>query len=192
MNHLVVLAHPSDTCFCHALAQTLVQALRSRNQPVELQDLYSLEFEPTLSLHEMKGGEPPPQVREQQGFVTWADHLIFIFPVWWYDRPAILKGWIDRVFSYGFAYTVENGRGKGLLKGKSASIFATFGSTEADVAALDPRACDWVLEAMAKGTLEYCGVRCENKTALHALGDLSGQQREEILEQMGRQISTFQ
>ena len=64
--------------------------------------------------------------------MTWADTMIFIYPIWWTDRPAILKGWFDRVFTNGFAFTTRNGW-RGLLQGRKVIVFQTAGGTEADM-----------------------------------------------------------
>lgn len=60
--------------------------------------------------------------------IDWAEELVFIFPVWWADAPAILKNWIDCNFTAGFAFKYINGKPVGLLKGKTAQIFATSGA----------------------------------------------------------------
>jgi len=64
--------------------------------------------------------------------VSWADMIIFQFPVWWSNMPAILKGWFDRVFIQGFVVDLQEGRvyDRGLLKGKSAMLAVTTGASE--------------------------------------------------------------
>ena len=185
MKHLIILAHPKKESFCAAICEALHSALEATGDEVKVRDLYESDFDPVLRLNEVPGTDLAAEVRREQELVSWADHLIFIFPVWWYDRPALLKGWIDRVFSFGFAYTVENGRGKGLLTGKKASLYLTFGSSEVHVSELHPGATDWVMEAMAVGTLGYCGLECVEKVSLYALSELTPEERSGLLLELG-------
>lgn len=187
MNHLVILAHPNPSSFCHALCQTAAEAL-SQSGRVQIRDLYQLEFDPVLTLSELKGKTDLPELEAERELVRWADHLLFVFPVWWYDRPAILKGWVDRVLSYGFAYRVEKGRGVGLLTGKTATVVATFGSRAEEIEALSPAAVDWVMEAMARGTLEYCGFSDVTRRPLFALDKAAQEERLELLHSFGSDL----
>lgn len=177
MNHLIILAHPNRESYCAAIAKRLNQALPSSI----LRDLHNPLFPPVLSFDEMRGRVSDPELLSEQEAVKRADHLIFIFPVWWYDRPAVLKGWFDRVFSYGFAYTVENGRGKGLLTDKEATVIATFGSTQEEIAQLHPGAAGWVTQALEIGTLRYCGFSKVENHPLFAINKNTHEQRVELL-----------
>ena len=185
MNHLIILANPKKGSFCAAISGALQSTLEGTGHEVKVRKLYESDFDPVLPLNEVAGTDLAAEVRREQELVSWADHLIFVFPVWWYDRPALLKGWIDRVFSYDFAYTVENGRGKGLLTGKKASLYLTFGSSERHVSELHPQANDWVMEAMAVGTLGYCGLECVEKVSLYALNELTAEERSGLLLELG-------
>jgi len=100
---------------------------------VEVVDLYSINFNPILSAKDfenMKQGTALEDVKKQQEIISKSDLIVLVFPVWWYNMSAILKGYIDRVFSYGFAYVMEGDEIKGLLKGKKVVIFANFGGSE--------------------------------------------------------------
>lgn len=187
MNHLIVLAHPNPESFCHALCQTATDALSHSGQ-AQIRDLYQLEFDPTLTLAELKGKTELPELEAEREYVRWADHLLFLFPVWWYDRPAILKGWIDRVLSYKFAYRVEEGRGVGLLSGKTATVVATFGSRREDIEAISPGAVDWVMEATARGTLEYCGFNEVKRHPLFALDKGTDEERRALLQELKSEL----
>ena len=188
MRHLLVLAHPNPESFCSAVAQTLKSTLESQNHSVELRDLYRPLFQPTLQLQELQSSLDDPELLAERDSILWADHLIFVFPVWWYDRPALLKGWIDRVFSYGFAYTVEQGRGRGLLAPRKASVVATFGSAREDVESLSPEAVDWVMGAMLQGTLGYCGLEPVGRYPLFAVGKLEQNQGQELLQELASSV----
>ncbi|MEJ1715164.1 NAD(P)H-dependent oxidoreductase, partial [Escherichia coli] len=82
--------------------------LQKKGHEVEVRDLYEMQFQPTLGRSEMIGGIGEDVVVEQE-YLKWADVITFIYPIWWTGLPAIMKGYIDRVFSYGFAYKYVNG-----------------------------------------------------------------------------------
>jgi len=74
------------------------------------------------------GKEAPGDVKKYQELVTWADHLTVVYPLWWAQMPAMLKGFIDRVFSNGYAFEYGESGPKGLLEGKTAKLFICTGN----------------------------------------------------------------
>ncbi|MBV1858033.1 MAG: NAD(P)H-dependent oxidoreductase [Nannocystaceae bacterium] len=152
--HLIVYAHPLRDSFNGAILARAQEVL-SESGDCEVLDLYAQGFDPVRSAQEQGGGELRADVLAQQEKVRWADHLVFIFPIWWFDRPAILKGWCDRVLSYGFAYQFDQASGGpvGLLQDKTASVVVTSGLIREGDEGLD-----WTLRSMTTGTLEFCGV----------------------------------
>lgn len=70
----------------------------------------------------------PEDIAVEQEQIKWADVIIFVYPVWWTGLPAMLKGYVDRVFSYGFAYQYVEGNPVGLLEVKKALLFSTTGA----------------------------------------------------------------
>jgi NAD(P)H dehydrogenase (quinone) len=134
MNVLVVYAHPNPESFNHAVLETFVQGLQSKGHEPEILDLYAQGFDPLLSavdLASFQSGETPVDIQAQQAKVARAEGLAFIFPIWWSSMPAILKGWIDRVFSLGFAYAIEEEGPVGLLKQQKALLITTAGGDQA-------------------------------------------------------------
>lgn len=119
MNHLIVYAHPRKESFNHAIMETAVQGLQEKGHEVVVRDLYAMEFEPVISNSEILGGIGE-DIEQEQEYLKWADVIIFIYPIWWTGLPAIVKGYIERVFTYGFAYRYVNGEQMGLLKGKKS------------------------------------------------------------------------
>lgn len=118
VNVLVVFAHP-DRNSCGAALERLLDGMRDAGAGVVVRDLYSLGFEPRLSSQEFarerKNGncaELPADIREEQRHVRSADALVLVFPLWWSDAPAILKGWFDRVWTKGFAWAYGDGNGE--------------------------------------------------------------------------------
>lgn len=131
MKHLIVYAHPNPESLNHAILETSVRTLKQNGHEVVVRDLYALDFQPILKpadIAAMRAGQTPPDIKAEQEFITQADVLCFIYPIWWAGIPAILKGYIDRVFSYGFAYgTGEAGIIK-MLTGKKGLIINTHGT----------------------------------------------------------------
>ncbi|SIQ90866.1 MULTISPECIES: NAD(P)H-dependent oxidoreductase [Chryseobacterium] len=132
MRHLIIYAHPNENSLNHHLLSTVVETLQSRNEEIIVRDLYTIGFDPVLSLADMQGqrmGEISDDVRTEQEHISWAERITFIYPIWWTGLPAMMKGYIDRVFSYGFAYRYDQGIQKGLLKGKKTVIINTHGKS---------------------------------------------------------------
>lgn len=125
MKHLIVYAHPNPESLNHAILDTTVNALKKNGHEVVVRDLYALDFQPVLKPEDtesMKAGQTPNDIKTEQEFITEADVITFIYPIWWAGLPAILKGYVDRVFAYGFAYVPSEEGIIKLLKGKKGFI----------------------------------------------------------------------
>ena len=159
MKHLIIYAHPNDGSLNHHLLQTAIESLRSKNQEIIVRNLYELNFNPVLSLDDMKGqrmGKVEDDVKQEQDYIVWAEHITFIYPIWWTGMPAIMKGFIDRVFSYSFAYRYDQGVQKGLLSGKQSTIINTHGKSQAEYECIG---MDKALSLTSdKGIFTYCGL----------------------------------
>lgn len=157
MRGLVVLAHPDEGSFNHAVARRVVERLRADGHDVNFHDLYREEFDPMIRAEDMKG-EAPAAIASHIDQLVSADVLVFIHPNWWGQPPAILKGWVDRVFRSGRAYRfVDQGNGigipEGLLKADRAIVLNTANSNPIQWGAADP------LEEWWRNTvLGMCGV----------------------------------
>ena len=158
MKHLIIYAHPNPNSLNGHFKNTLAGYLQQNNQEVVVRDLHQLYFNAVLSLADMEGqrmGLVADDVRQEQEFITWADCITFIHPIWWTGLPAIMKGYIDRVFSYGFAYRYDQGVQKGLLTGKQAVIINTHGKSQDEYEAIG---MDKALRLTSdKGIYNYCG-----------------------------------
>lgn len=111
MNILIVYAHPSKKSYTFQVLERLKSVLNTENFEVEISDLYALNFQSDLSEeeYEREGFAKtelaiPADVLAEQEKIEKADCIIFLYPVWWSDCPAKLKGWFDRVYSVGYAY----------------------------------------------------------------------------------------
>ncbi|ROH90240.1 flavodoxin family protein [Chryseobacterium cucumeris] len=132
MRHLIIYAHPNENSLNHHLLNTVIETLQSHNEEIIVRDLYDIGFNPVLSLNDIQGqrmGKLSDDVKTEQDHISWAEQITFIYPIWWTGLPAMMKGYIDRVFSYGFAYRYDQGIQKGLLKGKKTVIINTHGKS---------------------------------------------------------------
>ncbi|MFD0590953.1 NAD(P)H-dependent oxidoreductase [Paenibacillus sp. GCM10027627] len=160
MNHLIVYAHPHEGSFNQAILDTTVRALQSNGHQVDVRDLYKLKFNPILSAEDtasMRAGNIPADIKAEQDFVSQADFITFIYPIWWAGLPAIIKGYADRVFSYGFAYQFnDQGELEQLLAGKKGAIINTFGTPEHIYEATGMNRS--IKQTSQAGIFEFCGI----------------------------------
>jgi NAD(P)H dehydrogenase (quinone) len=114
MHVYVVFCHPSHASFTFAVLESFVAGLREAGHTVEVGDLYEMGFQSDMDLEQYEretGVDPcapvPADVAAEQAKIAAAHALALIYPVWWSDCPAKLKGWFDRVWTLGYAYTYE-------------------------------------------------------------------------------------
>lgn len=159
MKNLVIYAHPNPASLNHFFKQIIVESLKKSEEEVIVRDLNEINFNPVLSLNDMDGqriGQVSEDVKTEQDFISWADQIIFVYPIWWTGMPAIMKGYIDRVFSYGFAYRYDQGIQKGLLTGKKIVIVNSHGKSNAEYQAMG---MDKALALTSDtGIFTYCGL----------------------------------
>ncbi|WP_264522996.1 NAD(P)H-dependent oxidoreductase [Flavobacterium sp. N502536] len=162
MKNLIVYAHPNSASLNHYFKQIVVENLEKSGQEVIVRDLNAIHFNPVLSLEDMSGqrmGEIADEVKTEQDFISWADRIVFIYPIWWTGMPAIMKGYIDRVFSYGFAYRYDQGIQKGLLTGKQTIIINSHGKSNAEYESIG---MDKALALTSDfGIFSYCGLEVQ-------------------------------
>ena len=130
MKKLIISANPSTLGFTHKIVDTYSKLSIANWDTVEKLDLYNTDLKQDFLKYEDKKEMWKDEITKQiQAKITWADELIFIFPIWWWDAPAILKNFIDCNFGAGFAFKYDtNGKSIGLLKWKSARIITTAGA----------------------------------------------------------------
>ncbi|MGV9011392.1 MAG: NAD(P)H-dependent oxidoreductase [Flavobacteriales bacterium] len=155
---LIINGHPDKESFCNALAEAYKRgALRSGAELKEI-SVASLHFNPNLQFGYRKRTELEPDLLDSWEKIKWADHLVWVYPVWWASLPATLKGFIDRLFLPGLAFQKRENSllGDGLLKGKTARIISTLDQPVWFYWLVNHRPSYW---AMKRNTLYYCGVR---------------------------------
>ncbi len=127
----LILAHPDQTSFNHAMAKTVAEVLRTDGHEVHFHDLYEEKFDPLLPAPEIqRDARLPNDIEAHCSEIASADGIIVIHPNWWGQPPAILKGWVDRVIRPGVAYEfIEGDSGEGvphgLLKARAALVLNT-------------------------------------------------------------------
>ncbi len=183
MNYLVVYAHPNPKSFCHAIKEQIVAQIQSHGSECVVRDLYQMGFNPVLSADDfMKFREKttPADIQAEQDYIRKADVLIFVHPIWWFSMPAILKGYVDRVFSRGFAYDMKGHIIQGLLKGKKAMMFTTTGG---------PRIAYYLLgywlaikAAIGFGIFNFCGIKMAKHQYFYSVPTVTNEVRTKMLE----------
>ena len=178
MNVLIVHAHPEPQSFTSALKNLAVAQLRGAGHEVVVSDLYAMNFNPVASAADFSSRKNPDylvyaleqrinyenktiaaDIAAEVEKVKAADLIIFSFPLYWFSVPAILKGWIDRVFVSGFTYGGKRFYDQGGLKGKKALLSFTLGGREhmfGDQAIHGDM--ETMLRPLLRGTLYYVGM----------------------------------
>lgn len=159
MNVLIIYAHPNKKSYNYAVLEQVKRGLEDGKHVFNTIDLYEDNFNPVLVYDEnIKRSDlvDSQETKHYRELINQADHLVFIYPIWWYGMPAILKGFIDRVFVSGFAYTSKGGFSKGLLGNKSAWVVYTIDSPSWFVK-LFRRNVEWI--TVREAILKYCGIK---------------------------------
>lgn len=128
---LIIQGHPDarGNHYCHALGDAYAAGARREGHEVRIIDVAHLDFPLLASQEEFRHAPPCEAIRSAQDAIRWADHLVFLFPLWLGTLPALLKGFLEQTFREGFAMTTRpDGRGwRRMLKGKSARVIVTMG-----------------------------------------------------------------
>ena len=161
MKTLIVHAHPEPKSLNGSLKDLAVSTLEAAGHEVRVSDLYAMGWKAVVDAADygpeassplqvardsgraFEGGTLTPDVLAEQEKLLWADTIVFQFPLWWYSMPAILKGWVDRVFTFRFAYGVGEHTdtkygeryGEGTLAGRKALLSVTIGGQESHYSA---------------------------------------------------------
>lgn len=159
MKHLIISVHPNPQSFNRALVEEVIKATRQVGAETVVRDLYTLDFNPVLSWSELNAtmeGIVPAEIKFEQKLIAEAELITFIYPLWWMGFPAILKGYLDRILSYGFAYQNENGVSVGLLGNKKMQHFITMGNS---IEKYQQLGFDKALKScLVDGLFNFCGI----------------------------------
>lgn len=177
---LIINGHPNNESLCTSLANEYIKGAKSNNINVEQINLHSLEFNLNLQHGYQKRTNLEPDLLASWDKIKQADHIVFVYPNWWGTYPALLKGFIDRLFLPGFAYKPkENSFGwDKLLKGKTAHIMVT----------MDSPAFFYRLflhspghNSMKRSILAFCGVKTVRTTNFRIVKSSTLKKREKWL-----------
>ncbi len=189
MQTAVIYAHPNPNSFNGAILNQVIKALEDGKHSYDVIDLYKDRFDPVLLFDEKKRRSDmkrDPETAEYRRIVKNADHLIFIYPLWWGGMPAIMKGFIDRVFAAGEAYTYQGKLPKGLLKARTASVYYT-ADAPSWYLRFWRRDADWV--TVKDVMLKFCGVRRVKRLLFAGVKDSSEEKRTQWLDRVYRSIA---
>ncbi|HEJ8021698.1 TPA: NAD(P)H-dependent oxidoreductase [Serratia liquefaciens] len=219
MNVLIVYAHPEPQSLNGSLKDFSVQRLEAAGHAVQVSDLYAMQWKATLDANDstaQSGDRFNPSLDSQQAFaqglqskdieleqekMLWADTVILQFPLWWFSMPAILKGWVERVYAYGFAYGVGEHSdvrwgdryGEGTLAGKRAMLIVTTGGWESHYAQRGINGpIDDILFPIQHGILHYPGFEVLPPFVLYRTGRVDEVRFAEACNALGQRLDELE
>jgi NAD(P)H dehydrogenase (quinone) len=169
LRHLIILSHPRVKSFNRSIVEAYTAALAERGHSVACHDLYAMGFNPILSAGDIAAiatGKPTRDIRKELNAIQSAKAITLISPLWWSDFPAMLKGYIDRVFTAGSAYLSKDKNHRPSLSGKKGAIIIT---SEASRDELKNSGVLRDLTKRHKGMMEYCGIELLGQLYLDAI-----------------------
>ena len=218
MKTLIIYAHPEPTSLNSSLKDLAVSTLESVGHEVRVSDLYAMNWKAVVDAEDFgphassplqvarnsgrafDAGMLTPDVLAEQEKLLWADTIIFQFPLWWYSMPAILKGWVDRVFSFHFAYGVGEHSdtkygerfGEGTLAGKRALLSVTTGGPESHYT---PRGINGPIEDLLfpfqHGILYYPGIEVLPPFVLYGTDRMSDEDYPDVAKAFEERLLTL-
>ncbi|PLZ03119.1 NAD(P)H dehydrogenase [Burkholderia sp. WAC0059] len=219
MKVLLVYAHPEPRSLNGSLRDFAVKRLESAGHAVQVSDLYAMRWKAVVDADDSTGHDPDapfnPSLASKQAYadgtqsediareqekLRWADAVILQFPLWWFSMPAILKGWIDRVYACGFAYGVGehsdsrwgNRYGEGAMAGKRAMLVVTTGGWDSHYG---PRGIngpiDDVLFPIQHGLLYYPGFDVLPPFVVYRTSRMDDARFSEVSDALGRRLDTL-
>ncbi|MFM9905882.1 MAG: NAD(P)H-dependent oxidoreductase [Pyrinomonadaceae bacterium] len=161
---LIILGHPNKESFCGALAASYRDGAAESGAEIREIFLADLRFDPILHLGYREIQELEPDLVAAQESIKWADHVVWVYPIWWGTMPALLKGFLDRTFLPGFAFKYRENSPwwDKYLTGRSARMIVTLDA---------PVFYDWLMygaggrKTMKNAVLKFCGIKPVSVTA---------------------------
>ena len=204
MNVLIVFAHPEIESLNGTLKDLAVDTLEGEGHQVQVSDLYAMKWKAVLDeddfkermnseifnpimeqVNAMEKNAIPNDIKIEMDKVLWADVIIFQFPIWWSNFPAILKGWLDRVFFNGFAFNLAEMQlyDNGPLKGKKGMLSFTTGASRFLYTDQGPHGeIENVINDFNHVLFEFVGMEALPYFAIFGPGELSEDERESELD----------
>lgn len=191
MNTLVIVAHPNPASFNkNGIVETVIATLKEKNHEIVVRDLYELNFNPVLSSTDFAAfasGTVPADIETERNFISWANNIVLIYPIWWVGRPAIMQGYFDRILGFNFAFTVDQNGARGLLKTEKAIVINTLGTPEFVYDGW-PASKDLVSRPIVEGVLGYCGITNVKQLSFFGIASSTDEQRASILNEIKAEI----
>jgi putative NADPH-quinone reductase len=196
MRALVIVAHPTEDSYCHALAERAVAGLRTAGHEVEVIDLYAQGVRVAMTAEERRAyhGDDPildPTIRRHADMLTRAQILVFVYPTWWSGLPAILKGWLERVMvpGVGFRFHERTGRVRpGLPQVRRIVGISTYGSPRGYVGLVNDNGRRTLTRALRMS----CGFRARPRWfGLYAIDTSTRIEREEFASRVERDMAAL-
>ena len=198
MKALIVYAHPEPRSFNGSLKDLAVEVLTEAGHSVQVSDLYAMKFHAAggpddfTELQdadrfnyqaEQSAGHFTPELRSEFEKLAWCDLLILQFPLWWFSLPAILKGWVDRVFAFGFAYDRLRSYEDGVFKGKRGMLSLTTGGPAAAYSESGRHggSIEHLLVHVNRGMLYFLGMDVLPPFVAYGAARVTPEQRTELL-----------
>lgn len=191
MHVLTLLDHPNPSSFCSSVAARFMEGAEAAGHSVELLDLYAEGFDPCWTIADIEadnGGPVPSDVRREQERIARADAICLVFPLFWWGMPAMTKGWVDRVWSWGWAYGQLDDPDISLQRPRTGLLLIPAGARSDEMADRGYREAletTWI-----SGTFGYFGFS-PRKLEILAGAKGSARRREALLErsfQLGREL----
>jgi putative NADPH-quinone reductase len=190
---LLVYCHPCEESFNAAIRDAALEALAQAGHETRLLDLYAIGFNPVMGAEERRGyhdaGANEAGVAEHLDALRWCEALIFIYPTWWYGPPAMLKGWLDRVWVPHATFAMPEGAkpiGRVLTNIRLIGAISTLGS---------PRWWWWIIGAPGRRTIltglsVLCAPRCRTFwLGLHRMDGVDAAARADFLAAVRARLS---
>lgn len=219
MKVFIVFAHPEPQSLNGSLLKVAVEELEAQGHQVKVSDLYAMKWKSQVDHEDFpqhpadghlrvtkasavatSSGTLTDDVKEEQEKLKWADFVILQYPLWCYSMPAILKGWIDRVFSLGFAYGAGEHSakhwgdryGEGTLLGKRAMLVVTIGGWEEHYSARGINGpLEHVLFPVTHGVLYYTGLEVLPSFAMYQSDRAGDEAFQEAASELGQRMRTL-
>lgn len=196
MKVVIVFNHPYEGSFCNAILSSVIQGLHRANHKVDLIHLDKEGFNPVMTSQDLMAFRDKmpvdPKVLEYKHRLEQADHLIFIFPIWWELMPALTKGFIDKVIFPGVAYDYINGSNTQmkplLLKTKGITMITTMNTPRILYRIVFGNA---IQKAMMIGTFWKLGYKNRKWISFNMVKSVSPEKREKWLNKLENTFSNY-
>ena len=196
MRFLVIFAHPLRESFAASAADTVTETLKSRGHTVDFLDLYAEDFDPRLTAAErasyMTDHFDRSAVDQHIKRLQAADGLILVFPQWWFNLPAILKGYFDRVFAPGVAFKLDPEGGRLIPELTNLRHFWVVTTTGSPWWIVHLYMGNPVKRLLKRGVAAFCSKGLDFRMlSLHDMDRATDEKRKRFLERVRRAVATL-